>query len=48
MKKYVAPAITVEKLALNNVIATSGELKYSNETTNSVQAEERKGNPIWD
>lgn len=46
MKKYVAPAITVEKFSLNNVIATS--LEYSDKTTNSVQAEERKENPIWD
>lgn len=47
MKKYVAPAITVEKLALNNVIATS--LKVHNEAAQGgVQAEERKENPIWD
>lgn len=46
MKKFVAPAITIEKLALNNVIATS--LVFSNETTSSMQSEERKGNPIWD
>lgn len=48
MKKYVAPAMTIEKLAFNNIVTTSDLKVYDKEATGPIQSEERKGNPIWD